>query len=78
MVSRFLAEQLKAIISFLVFKSFRYRRVILLYLINIDAAESVLLENTLKDSLIFKRIYAKTITGKGDGRDISLTTAPQN
>ena len=42
--------------------------------INIDAAESVLLEDTLENSLIFTGIYAKTITGNGDGGDISLTT----
>ena len=42
--------------------------------ININAAESVLLENTPENSLIFTGIYAKTITGQGDGGDISLAT----
>ncbi len=42
--------------------------------ININAAESVLLENTPENSLIFTGVYAKTITGNGDGGDIRLTT----
>ena len=42
--------------------------------ININAAESVLLENTPENYLIFTGIYAKTIGGKGNGGDIALNT----
>ena len=42
--------------------------------IDINAEESVSLEDTPDNSLIFTGIYAKTITGNGDGGDISLTT----
>ena len=42
--------------------------------ININAAESILLEDTPENSLIFTGIYAKTITGNGDAGGIDVTT----